>query len=82
VRVAGREIDVVARRGGTLVLCEVKARRTGWRGAAVEAVSAAQRRRLRQAAEVALARDPALEHVRIDLVAVDGWRVTVVPAAL
>jgi putative endonuclease len=82
VRVAGREVDLVARRGGTLVVCEVKARRTGARGSAVEAVAPAQRRRLRQAAEVLLARDPSAARVRLDLIAVDGWRVRVLRDAL
>ena len=46
VRVAGREVDVVAKRGRTLVVCEVKARRSVRRGAPAEAVDLRKRRRL------------------------------------
>src|SRR5204863_6972523 len=38
VRVSGREVDLVARRGSLLVVCEVKARRTRRFGAPAEAV--------------------------------------------
>ena len=82
VRVLGREVDVVARRGRTLVVCEVKARRRGARGRPEEMVGEAQRRRLLQAAEVLLAADPRARTARIDLVAVDGWRPRHIRAAL
>jgi putative endonuclease len=81
-RVAGREVDLVARRGRTLVVCEVKGRRSGSRGRASEAVSPRQRERLRVAAEALLAAHPDVTDVRIDLVAVDGWRVRHLPGAL
>jgi putative endonuclease len=74
VRVLGREVDVVARRGSTLVVVEVKARRRGHRGAAEEMVGASQRRRLLQAAEVLLERDTRARTVRVDVVAVRGLR--------
>ena len=38
VRLAGREVDLLARRGPLLVVCEVKARRTPVRGTPLEAV--------------------------------------------
>ncbi len=82
VRVLGREVDVVARRGRTLVVCEVKARRRGARGRPEEMVGEAQRRRLLQAAEVLLADDPRARTARVDLVAVDGWRPRHIRAAL
>ena len=69
VRVAGREVDVVARRGKTLVVCEVKARRSGSRGAPAEA------------GEMLLASHPGAERVRFDVITVDGLRITHIPAA-
>ena len=72
VRVLGREVDVVARRGRTLVVVEVKARRGTHRGAAEEMVGERQRRRLLQAAEVLLAADPRARTARVDVVAVHG----------
>jgi len=81
VRVARREIDVVARRGSTLVVCEVKARRSTSRGAPAEAVDARKRRRMVEAGEMLLAAHPDAERVRFDVIAVDGLRVRHVPAA-
>ena len=73
LRVAGRELDIVARRGHTLVVCEVKARRA--LQPASEAVSPRQAQRLRDAAELLLAREPWARSVRLDLIAVSGLRV-------
>ena len=81
VRVAGREIDVVARRGHTLVVCEVKARRSRRRGAPAEAVDPRKQRRLAEAGEMLLAAHPDAERVRFDVIAVDGLRVRHFPAA-
>jgi putative endonuclease len=81
VRVAGREIDLVARRGGLLVICEVKARRTRSFGPPLAAVDARKQRRLHDAASLLLARDPTLERVRFDVITVDGYSVTHLPAA-
>jgi putative endonuclease len=81
VRVAGREVDVVARRGRTLVVCEVKARRTRSRGAPAEAVDPRKQRRMAEAGEMLLAAHPGLDRVRFDVIAVDGLRVTHFPAA-
>jgi putative endonuclease len=82
VRVCGREVDVVARRGRTLVVCEVKARRSGRRGRPEEMVGAWQGRRLLQAAEVLLASDPRARTARVDLIAVQGLRPRHIRAAL
>jgi putative endonuclease len=82
VRVCGREVDVVARRGRTLVVCEVKARRSGRRGLAEEVVTPWQQRRLRQAAEVLLAADPRARSARVDVIAVHGLRPRHIRAAL
>jgi putative endonuclease len=81
VRVAGREVDLLARRGPLLVVCEVKARRTPVRGTPLEAVGEHKRRRLREAAELLMADDPSVETVRFDVIAVDGFSVHHVPAA-
>jgi putative endonuclease len=74
VRVGGREVDLIARRGRLLAVCEVKGRRRRERGAPVEAVGEAKQRRLREAAELLLARDPSVRDVRFDVVALDGLR--------
>lgn len=82
VRVCGREVDVVARRGRTLVVCEVKARRSGRRGLPEEMVGPWQRRRLLEAAEVLLASDPRARSARVDVIAVQGLRPRHIRAAL
>jgi putative endonuclease len=82
VRVCGREVDVVARRGRTLVVCEVKARRSSRRGAAEEMVGAWQQRRLLEAAEALLAADPRASSARVDVIAVHGLRPRHIRAAL
>jgi putative endonuclease len=81
VRVAGREIDVLARRGRLLVICEVKARRTSSYGAPLEAVGLEKQRRLRRAAEILVSRDPTVDTVRFDVITVDGLSVRHLPAA-
>ncbi len=58
MRVGGREIDLLARRGTLLVVCEVKARRGSSFGTPGEAVGPHKRRRLREAAEMLMADDP------------------------
>jgi putative endonuclease len=68
------EIDLVARRGGTVAFVEVKARPS--RAAGLEAVAARQRRRWRRAAEFWLTRQPAHPQLtlRFDLVVIVPWR--------
>ena len=82
VRVCGREVDVVARRGRTLVVCEVKARRSGRRGVPEETIGPWQGRRLLEAAEVLLASDPRASSARVDVIAVQGLRPRHIRAAL
>jgi len=72
LRVGRNEVDLLLWEGETLVLVEVKARRGGAMVSPLESVSAAKRRRLREAA-LRLAQDHGTEDLRIDLVAVvDG----------
>ena len=68
------EIDLLALRGKVLAVVEVKQRTTLL--AALEAVSADQRARLRRAAVTLAARRPALQHasVRLDLMALAPGR--------
>jgi putative endonuclease len=78
------EIDIVAKRGGTVAIVEVKARRT--LDAAGSALSPRQRQRLEHAAAMFVARHPALTGlpVRFDVMLVipgrwprhlvDAWR--------
>ena len=56
VRVGGVEVDIVAARGRTLVVCEVKTRRNARFGTAAEAVDAHKERRLVHAGELLLQR--------------------------
>ena len=66
------EIDIVATDGHTLVICEVKTRRGGSAGTAVEAVGPEKRRRLIRLATayILAARVPDVS-VRFDVVAID-----------
>jgi putative endonuclease len=68
------EIDIVARRGGTLAIIEVKAR--SHIGDAAEAVGGRQRRRITRAAEWLLAERPDLAQLtlRFDVMLVAPWR--------
>ena len=81
VRVGGREVDLLARRGTLLVVCEVKARRGSLFGTPAEAVGPHKRRRLREAAEMLMADDPSVERVRFDVIAVSGLSVRHLPEA-
>lgn len=68
------EVDIVARRGRTLVFVEVKAR--GSLDAAAEALTERQRRRILAAARMFLARHPHLAGLdsRFDVMLVAPWR--------
>jgi putative endonuclease len=81
VRIGGREVDLLARRGTLLVVCEVKARRGSLFGTPADAVGAHKRRRLREAAEMLMADDPSVERVRFDVIAVSGFGVRHLPEA-
>jgi putative endonuclease len=73
------EIDLVATRGRTLVICEVKARRSAQYGSPAHAVGSSKQRRLRRLAAAWLAaqgRHPRYD-IRFDVVAVVGTELTV-----
>ena len=66
------EIDLVAEHDGTLVFVEVKLRRPGAMGGALEALTEAKQRRLLALAAAYAAEHPALPStLRIDLIAID-----------
>jgi putative endonuclease len=75
--VGGYELDLVVRRGRTVVVCEVKARSGPEYGDPLEAVGPEKARRVRRAAEAWLARRPELAglDVRLEAVAVHGGRI-------
>ncbi len=58
VWIAGNELDVVARRGGTVVFCEVKSKGGADFGDPLEMVTEEKTRRVRRAAEAWLAVHP------------------------
>ena len=65
------EIDIVARRRGLVVICEVKTRHSARWGDPSEAVGFAKQRRLRRlAAEWMASRKPGAVDVRFDVVSV------------
>ena len=80
----GYELDLVVRRGGRLVFCEVKAKLGERYGDPAEMVGVEKRRRLRRAAEAWLVGQPELERleIRFDVVAVTPGKVTRVVADL
>ena len=80
-RAGGNELDVLARRGATVVVCEVKARRGKRFGDPLEAVGPEKQRRVRRAAEAFLAGRPDLAglEVRLEVAAVRGWRIQRAP---
>jgi putative endonuclease len=70
-RVREGEIDLVARRGRTIVFCEVKTRSSDRFGSPVESVTATKQRRLRALAARWLAEHPARHgEVRFDVASV------------
>jgi putative endonuclease len=72
----GNEIDLVLRRGGRLIFCEVKEKSGDDFGDPAEMVGPEKQRRLRRAAEAWLARHPELERLEVgfDVVSDRGGR--------
>ena len=86
VRGSGGELDIVARRDGLIVFCEVKTRRSDRFGMPAEAVSYAKQQRIRRlAAEWLAAHRPRATDLRFDVVSVvsngQGDEVTHIPGA-
>jgi putative endonuclease len=73
----GNELDLVVRRGGRIVFCEVKSKTGAGLGDPLEMVTAEKQRRLRRAAAAWLAERPALRGLEasFEVVAVRGGRV-------
>ncbi|MGQ0823517.1 MAG: YraN family protein [Actinomycetota bacterium] len=84
-RVRTGEIDIVARRGSTLVFCEVKTRRGNAFGVPAEAVTTDKQRRIRRLAAEYLSTHAGAGEIRFDVAAVtasgDGWDIDVLEAA-
>ena len=80
-RAGGNELDIVLRRGGRLLFCEVKMRSGPGFGDPWEAVGAEKQRRLRRAAAGFLARNPDLREldVAFEVAAVRGGTIERVP---
>ena len=69
------ELDIVSRLGDTIVVTEVKARRSGGFGGAVRAVDAAKQQQIRHLAESWLRTTRIdCDAVRFDVIAIDGVR--------
>lgn len=83
VWIGGYELDVVVRRGRTVVFCEVKAKRGAEAGDPLEMITREKIRRLRQAAEVWLASRPEGEEceARFDVAAEREGKLSVVSDA-
>jgi putative endonuclease len=64
-RAGGNELDIIARRGGRLIFCEVKARAGPRYGHPFESVGPEKLRRLRRAAEAWLAARPDLGQLEV-----------------
>lgn len=67
VRLAGGELDIVARRGETLLFCEVRMRRSDDFGDALETVDFFKARRIRKAARMWIAQHPAARRLEVSL---------------
>ena len=80
---AGGELDVVVRRGTTLVFCEVKSKSAAGFGDPLEMVGPEKVRRIRRVAEAWLAAHPELMElsVRFDVIVERGGRLECVRAA-
>lgn len=73
IRLAGVEVDLLCRRRGVVVFCEVKEKSGERYGDPLEMVDERKQSRLRRAAEVWLAEQPVHDQiVRFDVVAVRG----------
>jgi putative endonuclease len=78
LRLAAGEIDLVVRRGATIVIAEVKTRQTKWAGEGHEAVDRRKRERMIRLGDQYAARHPEAR-LRYDIVSIfwTGWRFAV-----
>ena len=78
-RVAGGEIDLVLRRGRTLVIAEVKTRQSITMGEGYESVGRQKQQQLVRLGEMLLARERQPVQLRYDVVSLywNGWRFVV-----
>ena len=67
VRLAGGELDIVARRGQQLLFCEVRMRSRSDYGDPLETVDFFKARRIRRAAQMWIARHPAARRLDVSL---------------
>ena len=67
VRLAGGELDIVARKGRLLVFCEVRMRTSSDYGDPLETVDAFKARRIRRAAQMWLAGNTAARFLEVSL---------------
>ncbi|HUG84150.1 MAG TPA: YraN family protein [Euzebya sp.] len=65
------ELDIIARHGSVLAVCEVKTRRSHRRGTPIEAVGREKRRRLRRLTGAYLQANPHAGPVRGDVISID-----------
>ena len=65
VRAGGVELDLIVRRGGRLVFCEVKLKQGPGFGDPLEAVDERKRERLRRGVEAWLAANPGLARLQV-----------------
>ena len=73
----GAEIDLILRdRAGTLVFCEVRARRDASHGGAAATIGYGKQRRIVRAASHYLMRFAQVPPCRFDVVAIDGGRLS------
>lgn len=71
------DLDLIARDGDVIVVCEVKTRRAGSPGGAVGAVSAAKQEQIRTLTELWLVAQGSPDvRLRFDVIAIDGVRLT------
>jgi putative endonuclease len=76
VRYPFGELDLVMKQGTDWVFVEVKYRATKGFGGALQALSAAQRQRIRKAASLYLQQHNIRDSCRFDVVAIDGAEVS------
>jgi putative endonuclease len=76
------ELDIVARKGSTVVICEVKSRSSTAFGIPAEAVTRSKQARLRQLAALWLGQSPVrAAEIRFDVASVLNGRIEVLEAA-